>query len=86
LFEHAGTFWLEEGMKISARNILKGRITGITHGAVNCEVVLEIAPGIEVVSIITKASVVSLGLVEGGAAYAIVKAPDVMIGVDTASD
>jgi molybdopterin-binding protein len=44
-------------MKISARNILKGRITRIVDGAVNCEVTLEIAPGGEIVSIITKASV-----------------------------
>ena len=34
-------------MKISARNILSGRVTRIIEGALNCEVVLEIAPGVE---------------------------------------
>lgn len=43
-------------MQISARNILKGRVTKLVEGAVNCEVTLEIAPGVEIVSIITKAS------------------------------
>jgi molybdopterin-binding protein len=58
-------------MKISARNILNGKVTKIVEGAVNCEVTLEIAPGIEIVSIITKASVASLGLVEGKSASAV---------------
>jgi molybdopterin-binding protein len=57
-------------MKISARNILKGRVTKIVQGAVNCEVTLEVAPGVEVVSIITKTSVQSLGLAEGKDAFA----------------
>ena len=47
-------------MKISARNILRGRVKRVVEGAVNCELTLEIAPGIEIVSIITKASVESL--------------------------
>jgi molybdopterin-binding protein len=57
-------------MKISARNILKGRLIKIVQGAVNCEVTLEVAPGVEVVSIITKTSVQSLGLAEGKDAFA----------------
>lgn len=69
-------------MKLSARNILKGRITQIVEGAVNCEVTLEVAPGLEIVAIITKASVQSLGLAVGGDACAIIKASNVMLGVD----
>ena len=69
-------------MTISARNILKGRITRILDGAVNCEITLEVAPGIQVVSIITKSSTESLGLAVGGAAYAVIKASDVMIAID----
>ncbi len=69
-------------MKISARNILKGRVIKIVQGAVNCEITLEVAPGVEVVSIITKTSVQSLGLVEGKDAFAVIKASSVMIGVE----
>jgi molybdopterin-binding protein len=69
-------------MKISARNILKGKVTKLVEGAVNCEVSVEIAPGVEIVSIITKASAASLGLAEGKTASAVVKASSVMIAVD----
>ena len=43
-------------MKLSARNILKGRVKRIEHGAVNSEVVIELPGGNEIVSIITKDS------------------------------
>jgi molybdopterin-binding protein len=69
-------------MKISARNVLKGTITKITGGAVNSEIVIELPGGIELVSVITKSSVKSLGLKKGKPAYAVIKASNVMIGVD----
>jgi molybdopterin-binding protein len=69
-------------MKISARNVLKGKIIKINRGAVNAEVMLELPGGIQVVSIITVTSVDSLGLREGREAYAVVKASSVMIAVD----
>jgi molybdopterin-binding protein len=69
-------------MRISARNVLKGKVKKITDGMVNSEVVIELAGGQEVVAIITKTSVQSLGLVVGKEAYAIVKATSVMLGVD----
>ena len=69
-------------MKLSARNVLKGKVVKVTHGAVNSEVVLEISPGVEVVSIITKHSAESLGLAKGGEAYAVIKASNVMVAVD----
>ncbi len=69
-------------MKLSARNVLKGRVVALTPGAVNVEVVLEIAPGVQVVSIITKSSAESLGLAVGKEAYAVVKASSVMVAVD----
>lgn len=70
-------------MKLSARNVLKGRVVAITPGAVNVEVVIEIAPGVQVVSIITKSSAESLGLAVGKEAYAVVKASSVMVAVDS---
>ena len=69
-------------MRISARNVLKGRVTRIVDGSVNCEITLEIAPGVEIVSIITKPSVASLGLSVGGEAYAVIKASSVMVAVE----
>ena len=69
-------------MKISARNVLKGKVKKIIRGAVNSEVSLELPGGSEVVSIITNSSVDILGLKEGKEAYAVIKASSVMISVD----
>lgn len=69
-------------MKLSARNVLKGKIVKIVHGAVNSEITMELPGGQEVVSIITKASAERLGLKEGMDAYAVIKASEVMIAVD----
>ena len=69
-------------MKLSARNILKGKVVKVTAGAVNSEIVLELPGGAQVVSIITKESADNLGLAVGKTAYAVIKASNVMIGVD----
>jgi molybdopterin-binding protein len=69
-------------MKLSARNILKGKVVKIVGGAVNSEVTIQLTGGEQVVSIITNGSVESLGLKEGKQAYAVIKASSVMIAVD----
>ncbi|KAM3109699.1 TOBE domain-containing protein [Phormidesmis sp. 146-33] len=69
-------------MKISARNALKGTVKAIEVGSVNTEVVLEIAAGVEITAIITKASAEKLELSVGKTAYAIVKSSDVMVAID----
>jgi len=69
-------------MKISARNVLKGKVVKIVRGAVNDEVTLELPGGLQVVAIITYTSVDNLGLKEGKEAYAVIKASSVMIAVD----
>jgi len=69
-------------MKISARNVLKGKVKAVTHGAINSEVVVELPGGIEVVSVITKTSAESLGLAKGKDVYAVIKATNVMIATD----
>ncbi len=69
-------------MKISARNVLKGTVKSVIHGAVNSEVVLELPGGAQLVSIITKQSAENLKLEAGVQAYAVVKASNVMIAVD----
>ena len=69
-------------MKLSARNVIKGKVVKVVKGAVNSEVILELPGGTQVVSIITNSSVETLGLVEGKDAYAVIKASNVMIAVD----
>jgi molybdopterin-binding protein len=69
-------------MKISARNVLKGKVKSITHGAVNSEIVIELPGGQEIVSVITKASAENLGLKTGKDVCVVVKASSVMLAVD----
>lgn len=69
-------------MRISARNQLAGKILNVSKGAVNAEVTIALEGGEAVVAIITNSSVDSLELAKGNAAFAIVKASEVMIGKD----
>ncbi|MEH2179403.1 TOBE domain-containing protein [Nostoc sp.] len=69
-------------MEISARNSLKGTVKKVVHGSVNTEVTLELGPGVELVSIITKSSAEKLSLAEGKQAYAVIKSSDVIVAVD----
>jgi molybdopterin-binding protein len=69
-------------MKISARNVIKGKVKKINPGAVNSEVIIEIPGGTEIVSVITKGSADSLKLAAGKEVYAVIKASNVMIAVD----
>ncbi len=69
-------------MKLSARNVIKGKVKKVTHGAVNSEVIVELPGGAEVVSIITKTSAEGLGLAVGKEVYAVIKASNVMLAVD----
>ncbi len=69
-------------MELSARNVIKGTVKAIDTGAINVEVIIEIAPGQEVTSILTKKSCERLGLAVGKEAYAIIKASNVMLATD----
>lgn len=71
-----------DSTQLSARNVLQGTVRSLTPGAVNTEVVIELPGGALVTSIITKDSAVALGLAVGMAAYAVIKASDVLVGVD----
>ena len=68
-------------MKISARNILKGTVLLIEKGATTSHVRIDIG-GAVVTASITNAAVEDLGPEAGKPAYAVVKASDVMVGVD----
>lgn len=69
-------------MKISARNQLKGTIVEVTKGQTTAHVRIDIGGGVIVTSSITNQAVDSLGLKAGQAAYAVIKASDVMVAVD----
>ena len=69
-------------MKCSARNMIPGTVKSVTLGQVAAEVVIEVAPGVEVTSVITKESAEKMGLKAGSKASALVKATSVMIVTD----
>ena len=69
-------------MKLSARNQIKGTVTGIQEGSVNAIVSIDIGGGNTMSATISLASVEELGLGVGKEVYAVVKATNVMIGVD----
>jgi molybdopterin-binding protein len=69
-------------MKLSARNVLKGKIVEVKKGKTTAHVRIQIASGTVVTSSITNEAVDELKLKKGMTAYAVVKASDVMIAVD----
>ncbi len=69
-------------MKISARNILRGRVVAVNKGATTAHVRLELAGGAIVTASITNEAVDELGLAVGTEASAVIKSSDVMIAVD----
>jgi molybdopterin-binding protein len=69
-------------MKISARNVLKGKVKSVIHGPVSAEVVITLANGLDVTSVITDSAARELGLKPGSAVYAIIKASNVLVAVD----
>ena len=69
-----------DGYKLSARNALQGEVVRVGDGAVNAEVVLKLAGGTEVFSIVTREAVQELGLAPGVKATALIKASHIMLG------
>ncbi|RWC85247.1 MAG: transporter [Mesorhizobium sp.] len=69
-------------MKISARNVLKGTITEIVKGATTSHVRIDIGGSTIVTASITNEAVADLKLEKGKQAYAVVKASDVIVGID----
>ena len=76
-----GTLFWSLGMKTSARNALRGVVSHVTDGAVNAEVTLKIAEGVEVVAVVTRHSVAELELKPGKPAIALIKSSFVTLAV-----
>ncbi len=68
-------------MKLSARNVLKGKVVEVSEGAVTGHVKLDVG-GSVITASITNAAIKELGPKKGKDAYAVIKASDVMIGID----
>ena len=68
-------------MRISARNVLPGTVTEIVTGAVTSHVRIDVG-GITVTAAVTNEAVAELGLAVGSRASAVIKASDVIVGVD----
>ncbi len=68
------------GMRLSARNKISARVTGITRGEATANVELD-AGGVRLVASITTEAATELGLTEGSEVIAIVKASDVIVAV-----
>lgn len=66
-------------MQTSARNQFLGTVTRIKSGPINAEVVLRLKGGDELVAVVTDESVKSLDLREGSEAFALIKAPHVIL-------
>ena len=69
-------------MKLSARNVLKGKVIEVKKGATTAHVRIQLPGGAIITSAITNESVEELRLAIGDDAYAVIKASDVMVGRD----
>jgi len=69
-------------MKLSARNQLKGTIVDVTKGATTSHIRIDIGGGVIVTASITNEAIEDLKLAKGKPAIAVIKASDVMVGVD----
>jgi molybdopterin-binding protein len=67
-------------MKLSARNVLKGRVVEVVLGATTARVKIALEGGATITSSITVEAVKDLGLKVGDEASAIIKASDVIVG------
>ena len=68
-------------MKLSARNVLKGKITTVMKGATTAHVLIDVN-GTTITASITNEAVEDLNLKEGMSASAIIKSSEVIVGVE----
>ncbi len=71
-----------EHLPLSARNQFPGKVLGVEKGAVNSIVRISALGGCTISATISNNAVEDLGLKEGEAALAVIKATSVMVGID----
>ena len=69
-------------MRVSARNVFPAIVRQVKLGSISAEILLEIAPNVEAVSVITRSAAEALQLKPGRQAYVTIKSSDVMVAVD----
>lgn len=69
-------------LAVSARNKIKGTISEIKDGVVNCEVVIVTPAGLTVTAIVTEDAKKELSLGKGDSIYAIIKASSILVGTN----
>lgn len=69
-------------MKVSARNVFRGKVAATRPGSVNAEVDIDLGGGDRLVAVVTLSSLENLGLAPGSEVIALVKAPWVMVLTD----
>ncbi|PRY72986.1 TOBE domain-containing protein [Halomonas ventosae] len=69
-------------MKISARNVIKGTVLEVKEGPVNSQVRVDIGGGNTIKSMITSDAIEDLGITVGSEVQVVIKASDVMLGID----
>ncbi|MGL6297799.1 MAG: TOBE domain-containing protein [Methanobacteriaceae archaeon] len=67
-------------MKISARNVIKGKVENVDNGAVMANIKVSIDEPCKMTSVITKESSEELNLKEGDEIYLVIKSTEIMIG------
>jgi molybdopterin-binding protein len=67
-------------MKLSARNVLKGKVAAVVKGVTTAHVKIDVGHGIIITSSITVEAAKDLKLKKGDDAYAIIKASEVIVG------
>ncbi|WP_172294699.1 molybdopterin-binding protein [Pseudoruegeria sp. HB172150] len=69
-------------MKISARNVLQGKVLDIKEGPVNSQIRVDVGAGNVITSMITTDAARDLGITVGRQVHVIIKASEVMLGTD----
>lgn len=67
-------------MRLSARNVLAGKVLEVKKGATTAHVRMEIAGGAVITASITNEAAEDLALAPGDAVSAVIKASDVIVG------